>query len=187
MKGNENMKKFMAAMLIFILVISSGLSVSAATKYSPNTVKKLGTQGKLPKTVGHVGMTYGQLKKQIPGHLEIGEAGTLYYAKNSTAVYLFLKYDMKQMKNSSKVYLISRTFKQSSFTKPLTASVMKKNFNGKTKVGSSNYFGGAVYKPAYKTNSKNYIMHNINATEGIVTLTVGTKKNLQSSGWWLNS
>lgn len=178
------MKKILAVVLLMLVMFTTNLSASADVKYSPNTVKKLGTQGKLPKTAGYVGMTYGDLKKQVPGRLDVGEAGAVYSAKNSTTDYLFLKTSVNK---KSKVYLISRTFKQTSFTKSLTAAVMKKNFNGKSKVGTSSYMNGqAIYKPIYKTNNSNYIMHNV-GSGGIVTLTVGTKKNLQYSGWWLNN
>lgn len=44
----------------------------------------------------------------------MGESGAVYFAKNSTTAYLFLTYDVN---NNSKVYVINRTFKQTSFTK----------------------------------------------------------------------
>lgn len=59
-------------------------------------------------------MTYGKLKKQVAGSLDMGESGAVYFAKNSTTAYLFLTYDVN---NNSKVYVINRTFKQTSFTK----------------------------------------------------------------------
>lgn len=65
---------------------------------------------------------------------------------------------------------------------------MKKTFNGTSRVGQSNFMGtgNSIYKAVYKTNSKNYIMHNPRK-DGTVTLTVGTKNKLAYSGWWMNS
>lgn len=180
------MKKWVGAVLAAsIFMTGATMNASADVKYSPQTVKKLASQGKLPKTPGKVGMTYGTLKKTVAGHLSMGEPGVMYFAKNSTTVYLFPKDSISAVKNTTKVIVIDRTFKQTSFTTPLTSSVMQKNFNGKTWIGFDDGYYSA-YRAAYKTNSNKYLMYK-SRNDGTVTLTVGTKKNLYRSGFYLNS
>ncbi|WP_010289133.1 hypothetical protein [Kurthia massiliensis] len=176
------MKKLIGTVLAASLMFSSAGVAQAAV--SPTTVKTLGAQGKLPKTPGKIGMTYNTLKKSVKGgKLYDSEMGVYYATRNSTAIYLFPKFSKSSVYGSTKVYAIDRTFKQSSFTKKLTASVMQQTFKNHTYIGGQ-FYDSYIYRNAYKSG-KYYVMHKARANN-TVTLSVGKKNDLSYTGLWVN-
>lgn len=177
------MKKITTAALATILLLSSASTVQAAT-ISPKTVKTLGAKGKLPKTDGAIGITYSTLKKQVQGgKLYDSEMGTYYATKNSTAIYFFSKYVKSDVRSTTKVTAVDRTFKQTSFTKKLTPTVMRQTFGTPTLIGGQ-FYDSYIYRDAYKTG-KYYVMHKARSNN-TVTLSVGKKSTLQSTLLWAN-
>lgn len=181
-KGVESMKKLLGVALTATLMLGSANVAEA--KESPKSVKKLAVKGKLPKTNGAIGTTHQALKKQVKGgKLYDSEMGTYYASKHATTMYFFNRYTKSDVTSKTKVTAIDRTFKQTSFTKKLTPTVMYQTFGQSTSIGGQ-FYDSYIYRDAYKAG-KYYLMHKSRANN-TVTLSVGKKSMLENTLLWAN-